>query len=150
MRICSYLSPHQRRGKASDIEAKQISTLTSCYYYGGESRIVCNDIAAIIDEKSIVPCVCTIVHCRTLGDSIKVPTSVVPLKWRHLLFDMKLAIRRLDSRQGAKHAKFRRKDKIILKKLLIIYFPIFAALASLREIFRVSFTGSAVPKRPLH
>jgi len=51
---------------------------------------------------------------------------------------MKLAIRRLDSRQGAKHAKFRRKDKIILKKLFIIYFPIFAALASLREIFRVS------------
>src|SRR5215510_8816580 len=74
MRICSYLSPHQRRGKASDIEAKQISTLTSCYYYGGESRIVCNDIAGIIDEKSIVPCVCTIVRCPTLVDSIKVPT----------------------------------------------------------------------------
>src|SRR5262249_29559859 len=35
---------------------------------------------------------------------------------------MKLAIKRLDSRQGAKHAKFRRKDKIILKKLFIIIF----------------------------
>ena len=39
-------------------------------------------------------------------------TSVMPLKCRHLLFDTKLAIRRLDSRQGAKHAKFRREDKL--------------------------------------
>jgi hypothetical protein len=57
---------------------------------------------------------------------------------------MKLAIRRLDSRQGAKHAKFRRGKINYLEKIVYYYFPIFAALASLREIFR----GSAAAKTP--
>src|SRR5262249_34040728 len=79
-RKCSYLSPHQRRGKGTDIDAKQISTLTSCCYYGGETRIVCIDIAHSpgSPEKSVVPCICPIVHCQTLGDSIKVPTRTTP------------------------------------------------------------------------
>jgi hypothetical protein len=46
---------------------------------------------------------------------------------------MKLVIRRFDSRQGAKHAKFGGK-----RSKMYIIIPIFAALASLREIFRVS------------
>jgi hypothetical protein len=41
-------------------------------------------------------------------------------------------------RQGAKHAKFRREKINYLEKIVYYYFPIFAALASLREIFRVS------------
>jgi len=44
---------------------------------------------------------------------------------------MILAIRRLDSRQGAKHAKFRREKINYLEKKVYYYFPIFAALASL-------------------
>ena len=34
---------------------------------------------------------------------------------------MKLAIRRLDSRQGAKHAKFRREDKLSWKNCLLLF-----------------------------
>src|SRR5215470_831157 len=73
-RKCSYLLPHERV-ILNDNEAKQISTLTSCCYYGGETRIVCNDIAPIILEKSIVPCVCSVGECRTGGDMIIGPIT---------------------------------------------------------------------------
>jgi len=77
---------------------------------------------------------------------------------------MKLAIRKLESRPGAKHSKFRREKINILKKIVDYYLPIFAApsmslrtcLASLRcrsghalrEIFRVSVL--ALPRQNTH
>src|SRR5262249_32898167 len=59
---------------------------------------------------------------------------------------MKLAIRRLDSRQVAKHAKFRRKDKLSCKNCLLLFSDLCGLGVFAGDI--PSFTsGSAVPKR---
>jgi hypothetical protein len=55
---------------------------------------------------------------------------------------MKLAIRRLESRQGAKHAKFRKEKINYLEKNVYYSSPNFAAFASLREIIRDSVAAS--------
>src|SRR5215813_14014620 len=92
-RKCSYLIPHERWGKASGKEAKQISTLTSCCYYGNETRIVCNDIAAIILEKSIVPCVCSVGECRTGDDMIIGPTIITTPTQEETAIKIRLSFR---------------------------------------------------------
>jgi hypothetical protein len=56
---------------------------------------------------------------------------------------VKFSIGGLDPRQGAKHAKFRR-EKINYLEKNVYYFPIFAAFASLREIFRVSVVAMII------
>jgi hypothetical protein len=53
---------------------------------------------------------------------------------------VKFSIGGLDFRQGAKYAKFRR-EKINYLEKNAYYFPIFAAFASLREMFRVSLVA---------
>jgi hypothetical protein len=50
---------------------------------------------------------------------------------------VKTSVRRIDWRQDAKHAKFGGKMNF-LGKIVHRYSPTFAALASLREMFRVS------------
>jgi hypothetical protein len=56
--------------------------------------------------------------------------------------DVKYSTTGSDSRQGAKYAKFGRESYIILQTIYAIFFPTFAALASLREIVRVSVAAS--------
>src|SRR5262249_38699447 len=60
---------------------------------------------------------------------------------------MKLAIRRLDSRQVAKHAKFRRKDKLSCKNCLLLFSDLCGLGVFAGDIPSFS-SGSAVPKRP--
>ena len=61
---------------------------------------------------------------------------------RKISTDVKYPNTGIDSRQGAKYAKFGRESYIILETIYAIFFPTFAALASLREIARVSVAAS--------
>ena len=61
---------------------------------------------------------------------------------------MKLAIRRLDSRQGAKHAKFRREKINYLETNCLLLFSDLCGLGVFAGDIPSFSHGSAAPKRP--
>jgi hypothetical protein len=63
---------------------------------------------------------------------------------RKFCVDLECSNTGIDSRQGAKHAKFRNRKIDNFYKPSYSFFPTFAALASLREISRVSV--AALPR----
>jgi hypothetical protein len=61
---------------------------------------------------------------------------------------MKLAIRRLDSRQGAKHAKFRSEKINYLERIVYLLFSDLCGLGVFAGDIPSFSYGSAAPKRP--
>jgi len=61
---------------------------------------------------------------------------------------MKLAIRRLDSRQGAKHAKFRSEKINYLEKKWLLLFSDLCGLGVFAGDIPSFSSGSAAPKHP--
>ena len=84
--------------------------------------------------------------CREASRTVEPCTTITQFlrSSRKFCVDLECSNTGIDSRQGAKYAKFRNRKIDNFYKPSYSFFPTFAALASLREIFRVSV--AALPR----